>query len=184
MYHKASTIVVFSFIALFLSIQQAQARTKIECRFDWDEARYLNVKSSGDGHFVTQKVRTREYNRLVQMGEVKARVSLDAGGRCTLNHPENHTIDLNFIKDKFRLNLTGRIPRCSELNAYVTCAGEIGPRTPDNFDSGRSRQPVTSPESSDNVTSAPPPSLRGVTPASPPPPANGSVRPSTPPPPK
>ena len=173
MFKKVISAAVCAFIASVLSIQQAQARTKIECRFDWDEARYLNVKSSGDGHFVTQKVRTREYNRLVQMGEVKARVSLDAGGRCTLNHPENHTIDLNFKKDRFRLNLTGRIPRCSELNAYVTCAGEIGPRTPDNSDPARSRQPVTSPKSSGSVR-----------PATPPPPASGSVRPATPPPPK
>lgn len=121
--------VVCALTLLSIPFQQAQARTKIECRFDWDDNEALNVKGSQMGIIRSKKVRTSEYNRLVQMGTVPARVSADRGGKCTLYHPENRIISHDVNKDRQRLNLTGSIPNCADLNATVTCAGEIGPRS-------------------------------------------------------
>ena len=109
-------------LAVF-SVNEAEARPTVYCLFSWDDNPNpeFNVK-----HWETsieRKVRTKEYDRLVVMGEVAARVAADRGGKCQLNHPENALIDITVTKADHKLDEGGRIPHCADLNATVECRG-------------------------------------------------------------
>lgn len=105
-----------------LAVRDVQAgRPKVSCEFSWAENPALNVKAGN--RYRNKNVRTSEYNRLIAMGTVPARVAADRGQHCQLNHPENTLIDTLIEKDIYRLNTSGRIPNCSDLNATVTCRG-------------------------------------------------------------
>jgi hypothetical protein len=94
-----------------IPVNEAEAKPTVYCKFSWETA-------------IERKVRTKEYNRLVAMGEVPARVAADRGGRCQLNHPENTLIDVTVTKADHKLDEGGRIPHCADLNAVVECSGD------------------------------------------------------------
>ncbi len=105
-----------------IPVNEAEAKPKVYCLFSWDNNTDLNVERWEDS--TERKVRTKEYDRLVMMGEVPARVAADRGGRCQLNHPENALIDITVKKADHKLNEGGRIPHCADLNAMVECSGD------------------------------------------------------------
>lgn len=123
-------IVGLIFLSVFaLTLRDAQAsRPRVSCEFSWKENQELNVKAGNK--FRNATVRTSEYNRLIAMGSVPARVSADRGQHCQLNHPENTLIDTQIEKADFRLHHSGRIPNCSDLNAVVVCRGADWRRNP------------------------------------------------------
>ncbi len=100
----------------------AYARTEITCLFSWPDNPELNVKGHSQRVATTKKVSTKEYERLVGK-KVAARISGSKGAKCTLNHPENTTIELQITKDEFRLDPAGAIPSCEALGATVECQG-------------------------------------------------------------
>jgi hypothetical protein len=104
----------------------AYARTEITCVFSWADNPELNVKGHSAHAATLKKVRTKEYERLVGK-KVAARISGSRGGKCTLNHPENTTIELQITKDEFRLDPAGAIPSCEALAATVECRGMESP---------------------------------------------------------
>ena len=104
-------------------VSDAYARGTVECEFRWASNEAANV-AAGRSLPITRRFRNKEYNRLVSMGSVNARVAADHGGRCQLNHPENTTIDITILKEKHRLDKSGRIPNCSDFNATVRCIGK------------------------------------------------------------
>jgi len=120
-----------------IPVNEAEARPIIYCKFSWDDnpAPEFNVKH-GSMAAHERKVRTKEYDRLVMMGEVPARVSVDRGGHCVLNHPENTLIDVRLTKAEYRLDVGGRIPHCADLNATVECSGD------EEFTSEVRREPI------------------------------------------
>ena len=104
-----------------MSMQEAQARKNISCEFSWSDNEGANVK--GGSESIKEKVRSKEYNRLVEMGKAHALASADRGEKCQLNHPENATIDIKIHKKGMMLKRTGRIPNCADFNATVICKG-------------------------------------------------------------
>ena len=110
-----------SFVILTIIAQNAHARETVHCYFIWGENETLNVQHGSK--YVNRSVRNREYNRLVEMGRTVARVAADHGAHCQLNHPENTLIDVRLEKVRQRLDPSGRIPNCADLNARVICYG-------------------------------------------------------------
>ena len=102
---------------------EALAKPTIYCLFSWDDNTdtQFNVKKWETS--VTKKVRTSEYDRLIDMGKVSARVAADRGAHCQLNHPENTLIDIKVTKAKHKFDEGGRIPHCADLHATVECRG-------------------------------------------------------------
>ena len=105
-----------------IPVNEAEAKPTVYCKFSWDDNTELNVQGWETAE--ERKVRTKEYNRLVAMGEVPARVAADRGGRCQLNHPENTLIDVTVTKADHKLDEGGRIPHCADLDAVVECSGD------------------------------------------------------------
>jgi hypothetical protein len=115
-----SAVVLLGLAAI--SVNEAEAKPTVYCKFSWDDNPELNVKRWETS--TERKVRTKEYDRLVMMGEVPTRVAADRGGRCQLNHPENTLIDVTVTKADHKLDEGGRIPHCADLNAVVECSGD------------------------------------------------------------
>jgi len=107
---------------LMITAGVANARTEITCLFSWPDNAELNVKGHSQRVATTKKVSTKEYERLVGK-KIAARISGSKGAKCTLNHPENTTIELQITKDEFRLDPAGAIPSCEALGATVECQG-------------------------------------------------------------
>ena len=106
---------------LVIPVNRAHALSDVHCNFTWSDNETLNVRH-GSG-YVNKSVRRRELERLVAMGKVVARVAADRGNYCQLNHPENTRIDIQIEKVDYRLDRSGRIPNCADLNAMVECRG-------------------------------------------------------------
>jgi hypothetical protein len=106
---------------LMIPSRSAYAMADVHCYFTWDDNATLNVKHGR--RYVNKRVRNPEFNRLVAMGKVVARVAADRGSYCQLNHPENTRIDTQIEKLTYRLDRSGRIPNCADLNAMVECRG-------------------------------------------------------------
>jgi hypothetical protein len=123
MKHFLFSVGAATLLSMFLiTVQDAEAgRPTVHCEFSWAENPALNVKAGSK--FRNKKVRTKEYNRLIAMGTVAVRVAADRGQRCQLNHPENTLIDTMVVKASYRLDPSGRIPNCADLNATVVCRG-------------------------------------------------------------
>ena len=111
---------------LFVPVHAVHARTEITCLFSWAENAEANIKGHSAHAATLKKVSTKEYGKLVGK-EVAARVSGKGGAKCTLNHPENTTIELQITKDEFRLDPAGAIPDCNALRATVNCEGKEVP---------------------------------------------------------
>ncbi len=114
---SASVVIAVSMVAM----GHAHARQDVHCNFTWEENAAQNVKHGSS--YVAKRVRNSEYNRLVAMGKVATRVAADAGAYCQLNHPENTLIDVRITKADQRLNSSGNIPDCANMNAMVECRG-------------------------------------------------------------
>ena len=99
---------------LLIPVQASYARTE--------------VKGFSKRVATTKKVSTKEYERLVGK-KIAPRISGSRGASCTLNHPENTTIELQITKDEFRLDPAGAIPSCEALNAMVECEGKEAPQS-------------------------------------------------------
>ncbi len=115
---------------LLVSVPASYARTEITCQFSWPDNAELNVKGHSKRVATLKKVSTKEYERLVGK-KVAARISGSKGAKCTLNHPENTTIELQITKDEFRLDPAGAIPSCESLGAVVECQGMETPQSGD-----------------------------------------------------
>ena len=107
---------------LLIPVQASYARTEITCLFSWPDNPEANVKGFSKRVATTKKVSTKEYERLVGK-KIAPRISGSRGASCTLNHPENTTIELQITKDEFRLDPAGAIPSCEALGAMVECQG-------------------------------------------------------------
>lgn len=124
LWHLWSSFLFTTFLlsTIVVPVTNANAeRPRVYCEFGWSDNAAFNVK--GGNQIVNKKVRTKEYNRLVSMGSVRARVSADGGQHCQLNHPENTTIDIRIEKASYRLDSQGIIPSCRDLEAIVECRG-------------------------------------------------------------
>ena len=115
-------LVVLLLGLVVIPVDKAEARPTIYCKFSWADSEERNVQ--GWETATERKVRTKEYNRLVAMGEILARVAADRGAYCQLNHPENTLIDIKVTKADHKYNEGGRIPHCADLNAVVECQGD------------------------------------------------------------
>ena len=113
---------------LVVPVQGVHARTEITCLFSWPDNAETNVKGLSKRVATMKKVSTKEYSRLVG-NKIAARISGSKGAKCTLNHPENTTIELQITKDEFRLDPAGAIPSCEALNAMVECEGKEAPQS-------------------------------------------------------
>jgi len=117
------------FYVLLFVPQVAHSRPRVKCVFMWEENKEKNIRASdspnawGDSLTVKRKVRSREYERLINAGKVAARVSGKRGEVCYLNHPENTLIDVKIYKSILQLDVRGRIPNCEDLFASVECTG-------------------------------------------------------------
>ena len=111
---------------LFVPVHAVHARTEITCLFSWPDNPETNVKGLEKRVATLKKVSTKEYERLVGK-KIAARISGSKGAKCTLNHPENTTIELQITKDEFRLDPAGAIPSCEALHAMVECEGKEVP---------------------------------------------------------
>lgn len=122
---KTILTALFLMIVVFPS-NDAFALSRVQCVFRWQENVEKNIASPsldiGDV-WISRKVREREYDRLLELGRVNARVSSEGGKTCILNHPENTLIDAKLNKKKLRLDPNGRQPSCYELSATVRCRG-------------------------------------------------------------
>jgi hypothetical protein len=107
--------------SLAIPASSVYATTPVHCYFTWYEDATSNVVSAWG--YTSRSVRSSEYNRLIDMGNVPARASAELGDSCTLNHPENTLIDIKIVKDYVRLDPSGRLPSCSDLGARVECLG-------------------------------------------------------------
>ena len=87
---------------VLFTLAQAERPTVI-CEFRWSENPGMNVKG-GSASAGQIKVHTKEYNRLVDMGTVPARVAADHGQHCQLNHPENTGVDVHLKKTDLKLH--------------------------------------------------------------------------------
>jgi hypothetical protein len=119
--YLATAVILLCFSVIFTD--EAAARQRVYCLFKWDTNPdpVFNVK--GWETSVDMKVRTNEYERLIAMGEVAARVAADNFAKCQLNHPENTLIDVTIVKVDHKLDPGGHIPHCADLNATVECKG-------------------------------------------------------------
>ena len=104
----------------------AYARTEITCLFSWSENAEANIKAHSQRAATLKKVSTREYEQLVGK-ELAAKVKGAGGGNCTLEHPNNRSIDIKVRKDEFRLDPAGAMPDCNALQATVKCEGMESP---------------------------------------------------------
>ncbi len=116
----------FALGILLVPVQVVHARTEIGCLFSWPDNPEANVKGHSKRVASYKKVSTKEYDKLVGK-KVAARVSGSKGGNCTLNHPDNSSVDLKIKKDEFRLDPAGAIPSCESLQAMVECEGKEVP---------------------------------------------------------
>jgi hypothetical protein len=114
---SASVVIAVSMV----SMGHAHARQDVHCNFTWEENTALNVKHGVI--YGKMRVRNNEYNRLVAMGKVAASIVADQGDHCLLHHPENILITTRITKADQRLNPSGRLPNCSNMNAMVECRG-------------------------------------------------------------
>lgn len=114
-------IVSALFGVLLLQAKEAYALTDVHCIFTWSDNETRNVK--GGSKYINKSVRRRELERLVAMGNVVARGAVDRGNYCQLNHPENTRVDTRIEKAAYRLDSSGRIPNCADLNSMVECRG-------------------------------------------------------------
>jgi hypothetical protein len=108
----------------FIIVNAAVARPTVYCLFKWDDNPDPHFNVKGWETSVEKNVRTKEYDRLIAMGEVAARVAADRGAKCQLNHPENTLIDATIVKRDHKFDPGGRIPHCADLNATVECRGD------------------------------------------------------------
>ena len=104
----------------------AYARTEITCLFSWGENAEANIKAHSQRAATLKKVSTKEYEQLVGK-EVAVKVKGAGGGNCTLEHPNNRSIDIKVRKDAFRLDPAGAMPDCNVLQATVKCEGMESP---------------------------------------------------------
>ncbi len=102
--------VFFVMQSVLFSHAQAE-RPTVTCEFRWSEYPGMNLKG-GSASAGQIKVRTIEYNRLVDMGTVPARVAADRGQHCQLNHPEKVNIS--------QLCLSSRSQRLSGMAAFIS----------------------------------------------------------------
>lgn len=109
-------------LSLLASAEAVQAARTVWCQFEWRGNVRLNVRAN-HSNAISKRVRNREYNRLVEQGRVRARVSADRGDHCSLNHPENTRVDVRLDKADLQLNAGGRIPYCADLSATAVCVG-------------------------------------------------------------
>jgi hypothetical protein len=116
----------FALGALLIAAPGAQARTEITCLFSWGENAEANIKAHSQRAATLKKVSTREYEQLVGK-ELAAKVKGAGGGNCTLEHPNNRSIDIKVKKDAFRLDPAGAMPDCNALLATVKCEGMESP---------------------------------------------------------
>jgi hypothetical protein len=116
----------FALGALLIAAPGAQARTEITCMFSWDENADANIKAHSQSAATLKKVSTKEYEQLVGK-KVAAKVKGAGGGNCTLEHPNNRSIDIKVEKDAFRLDPAGAMPDCNVLQATVECKGMESP---------------------------------------------------------
>ena len=113
---------------LFVPAHAVQARTEITCLFSWDENAEANIKGHSQRAATLKKVSTKEYEQLVGK-KVAAKVKGAGGGNCTLEHPNNRSIDIKVRKDAFRLDPAGAMPDCNALQATVVCEGMESPES-------------------------------------------------------
>jgi hypothetical protein len=116
----------FALGVLLVAAPGAYARTEITCLFSWSENAEANIKAHSQRAATLKKVSTREYEQLVGK-ELAAKVKGAGGAECTLEHPDNRSIDIKVRKDAFRLDPAGAMPDCNALQATVKCEGMESP---------------------------------------------------------
>jgi hypothetical protein len=115
--------------AILLSpVHALQARTEITCLFSWEENAEANIKAHSQRAATLKKVSTKEYEKLVGK-KVAAKVKGKGGAQCTLEHPDNGSIEIEVRKDAFRLDPKGAMPDCNVLQATVICEGMESPES-------------------------------------------------------
>ena len=107
---------------LLIPGQTVYARTAVTCHFSWDENAAANIKGHSQQAVDMKKVSTKEYEQLVGK-KIAARVKGSGGAKCTLEHPNNKSIQIQIRKDEFRLDPAGAMPDCNLLQATVLCEG-------------------------------------------------------------
>jgi hypothetical protein len=116
----------FALGVLLAAAPGAYARSEITCLYSWDENADANIKAHSQRAATLKKVRTKEYEQLVGK-KVAAKVKGAGGDSCTLEHPNNRSIDIKVKKQEFRLDPAGAMPDCNVLMATVVCEGMESP---------------------------------------------------------
>ena len=99
----------------------ASAREKLTVSFVIEQDASRNVKPATFSE--TEKVRRREYNRLIESGENAYEVRADGGYHCRIRHTENIRFNVRIDKRTMKLNPEGRIPNCSDFQIRVRTRG-------------------------------------------------------------
>ena len=122
-HHKVLLFISVSCVALCLSLgTPAHAkRQKVTCTFTVEEDASRNIKAAAFSD--TEKVRRREYQRLVGSDGNAYRVIADGGYHCIIRHIENMRLKVRVDKRDLKLTPQGRIPNCSDCQIRVRCEG-------------------------------------------------------------
>jgi len=110
-----------SIIFGFTLAATAHAREEVKCTFTIAEDPSRNIKAYEKSD--TERVRRREYDRLVNSGENAYRVTVDGGYHCRIRHIENIRLNVRIDKRDVKLRPEGQIPDCSDFQIRVNCEG-------------------------------------------------------------